>query len=53
VLGGAIGGGAQGGAAGVLRWLGKEAGAANLGSGASSSALSGKEENEAVGQCGH
>ena len=53
MLGGAIGGGAQGGAAGVLRWLGKEAGAANLGSRASSSALSGKEENEAAGQCGH
>ena len=52
-LGGAIGGGAQGGAAGVLKWLGKETGEANLGSGVSSSALSGKEENEAAAQWDH
>jgi len=37
----------------VLKWLGKETGEANLGSGASSSALSGKEENGAAAQWDH
>jgi len=37
----------------VLGWLGREAGEADFAGAASSSALSGKEKNEAAVQCGH